>query len=295
MIFPDGDKQRKSIPIFTGCVLYFPNALAAVAEVSVAGNRQHNPGEPLHWARGKSMDHYNTALRHLIDHASGARFGADGKRHLAQAAWRVLAALQLDLEAEAYMNDAQPKDRVHALNCNCNADTDHAGACIGGKPIPGITEPALQGQCAQDTPIRPSGNGTLRPAWDHAPDCRGTHGYETSCTEANNHAAAGKLDTLRHERDARWEAQHALEDKLSASPDKWYIPKSIMEKQHGETDNREAQCATAVHIRGTGPVLPNTGQGPCEGSARPDRECTASSPTKDPGAGARDARRPDGG
>src|ERR1019366_5080086 len=139
MIFPDGDKQRKSIPIFDGCVIHFPNALAAVAEVSRQGNEQHNPGEPLHWARGKSMDQYNTALRHMIDHASGARFGADGKRHLAQAAWWVLAALQLDLEMEAGLTSAQPKDRVHALNCN--VDTDHAGACIGGKPIPGITEP----------------------------------------------------------------------------------------------------------------------------------------------------------
>lgn len=170
MIFPDGDKQRKSIPIFDGCVMYFPNALAAVAEVSRQGNEQHNPGEPLHWARGKSMDQYNTALRHLIDHASGARFGADGKRHLAQAAWRVLAALQLDLEAEAGVNNAAP-----------------------GKPIPGITEPSLQGQCDARHPEK-------------------------------------SLDTLRAERDARWEAQRLLEDRLAASPDKWYIPKSIMEK-----------------------------------------------------------------
>jgi hypothetical protein len=282
MIFPDGDKQRKSIPIFTGCVLYFPNALAAVAEVSRQGNEQHNPGEPLHWARGKSMDQYNTALRHLIDHASGARFGADGKRHLAQAAWRVLAALQLDLEAEAYMNNAAP-----------------------GKPIPGITEPSLQGPCNVATPHPmetaqakcAQGKPPMqpRPKDDHAPDCCVFHGYETSCTEANNHAAAGKLDMLRYERDARWEAQHALEDKLSASPDKWYIPKSIMEKQHGETDNREAQCAAGLGIRGTGPVLPNTGQGACQSRFGPDWERTTSSPTKDPGAGARDARRPDGG
>jgi hypothetical protein len=194
MIFPDGDKQRKSIPIFDGCVMYFPNALAAVAEVSRQGNEQHNPGEPLHWARGKSMDQFNTALRHLIDHKSGERFGADGKRHLAQAAWRVLAALQLDLEAEACVNEAQPKDRVHALNCN--ADTDHAGACIGGKPIPGITEPALQGQCSAAHPMEtaqarlPIRADGIRQHGDHAPDCCVAHGYNTSCTEANTHAAA---------------------------------------------------------------------------------------------------------
>ena len=32
-------------------------ALAEVARVSKAGNDQHNPGQPLHWARDKSADH----------------------------------------------------------------------------------------------------------------------------------------------------------------------------------------------------------------------------------------------
>ena len=110
MIFPSDDKQRKAIPIFDGCVMYFPNALAAVAEISRQGNEQHNPGQPLHWSRAKSTDQFNTALRHLIDHKSGSRFGTDGKRHLAQAAWRVLAALQIDIEAE--LADAPEKAEV---------------------------------------------------------------------------------------------------------------------------------------------------------------------------------------
>jgi hypothetical protein len=29
---------------------YFPDALAAVAQISYQGNQKHNPGEPLHWA-----------------------------------------------------------------------------------------------------------------------------------------------------------------------------------------------------------------------------------------------------
>ena len=49
------DKEaRKDQPIVRGLLDYFPNAVAAVANVSVVGNRQHNPGEPLHWAREKS-------------------------------------------------------------------------------------------------------------------------------------------------------------------------------------------------------------------------------------------------
>jgi dATP/dGTP diphosphohydrolase len=97
---PKDNKARKALPIFDGVLMYFPDAIAAVAEVSRIGNEQHNPGEPLHWARGKSMDQMNTAVRHLMDHGTGTRHDSDGARHLAKAAWRVLAALQLDIEAE---------------------------------------------------------------------------------------------------------------------------------------------------------------------------------------------------
>lgn len=97
---PTEDKARKALPIFDGCLMYFPDALLAVSEVSRIGNEQHNPGEPLHWARGKSMDQFNTGLRHQMDHRLGVRYDSDGARHLAKAAWRILAALQLDIEAE---------------------------------------------------------------------------------------------------------------------------------------------------------------------------------------------------
>ena len=51
MGLPTDDKARKALPIFTGFLMYFPDACAAVAEVSRLGNEQHNPGEALHWAR----------------------------------------------------------------------------------------------------------------------------------------------------------------------------------------------------------------------------------------------------
>jgi dATP/dGTP diphosphohydrolase, N-terminal len=101
---PDEYDARKALPIFDGVIMYFPDAIAAVSEVSVAGNEQHNPGEELHWARGKSMDQFNTAVRHMIDHKRGRVFDIEksGKRtrHLAKAAWRILAALQLSIEQE---------------------------------------------------------------------------------------------------------------------------------------------------------------------------------------------------
>jgi hypothetical protein len=94
---PDDSAERKTYPIMSGFVDYFPAAMAEVAHVSYLGNQKHNPGEELHWSRGKSADHADCAMRHLIER--GTRDGA-GVRHLAQAAWRVMAALQLELEAE---------------------------------------------------------------------------------------------------------------------------------------------------------------------------------------------------
>ena len=60
---------RKGIPIFSGCIMYFAAALAGVARHSKRGNDKHNPGEPLHHARGKSMDHPECVPRHSMDMA----------------------------------------------------------------------------------------------------------------------------------------------------------------------------------------------------------------------------------
>lgn len=90
--------NRKAIPLATGVLDYFPDALAEVARVSQAGNDQHNPGQPLHWAREKSRDHADSLLRHLVDRG---RIDTDGMRHSAKVAWRALALLQEELEAES--------------------------------------------------------------------------------------------------------------------------------------------------------------------------------------------------
>jgi hypothetical protein len=92
---PSDPKERKKIPIYSGVLKYFPDALAEVAKVSWAGNEQHNPGEPLHWAREKSTDQEDTAVRHLME---AGEIDTDGQRHTAKAAWRVLAMLQLEIE-----------------------------------------------------------------------------------------------------------------------------------------------------------------------------------------------------
>ena len=91
-VLPTDSAERKQIPIFSGVLNYFPLAIAAVARVSKRGNDQHNPGEPLHWARGKSMDHEDCIARHLIDVET---LGPTGEYDDAMAlAWRALAKLQ---------------------------------------------------------------------------------------------------------------------------------------------------------------------------------------------------------
>lgn len=97
---PTDDAARKSLPVFRGPLMYFPNALLEVARVCKVGNDQHNPGQPMHWARGKSTEQMDTALRHMMDHGLGNTRDIDGTYHLAKAAWRILAELQLTIERD---------------------------------------------------------------------------------------------------------------------------------------------------------------------------------------------------
>lgn len=86
-------KSRKDIPVFSGVLKYFPNALKEVAKCSKAGNDQHHPDKPLHWDMDKSKDEYDALTRHLIDHTINP-MDDDGVLHLAKVAWRGLAGLE---------------------------------------------------------------------------------------------------------------------------------------------------------------------------------------------------------
>jgi hypothetical protein len=93
---PTSSQARKDTPMARGGLDYFPAAFAAVAQLSKAGNDKHNPGEDLHHARGKSTDHADCILRHLVDR--GSIDEEDGILHDTKVAWRALAMLQEELE-----------------------------------------------------------------------------------------------------------------------------------------------------------------------------------------------------
>jgi len=89
--------ERKQRPLCTGVLDYFPDALMEVAYCSFIGNEQHNAGEKLHWAKEKSTDEPDALMRHLKDRG---KLDADGVRHSAKVAWRALAMLQREIDAE---------------------------------------------------------------------------------------------------------------------------------------------------------------------------------------------------
>lgn len=94
---PTDSAERKEYPLHSGCVRYFPAALAGVAKLSKIGNDKHNPGEEMHHARGKSTDHADCILRHMIDLDALVASGADKEQVLLEAssiAWRALALSQ---------------------------------------------------------------------------------------------------------------------------------------------------------------------------------------------------------
>lgn len=99
---PTDSAERKEYPMLSGCLKYFPAALAGIARISKLGNDKHNPGQPLHHARGKSTDHGDCIIRHLTDTedllAAQARGALVTQEQILtevnQLAWRVLAYSQ---------------------------------------------------------------------------------------------------------------------------------------------------------------------------------------------------------
>lgn len=140
MQLPDDAQARKSIPLATGLIDYFPSALVAVAALSAKGNDQHNPGESLYWNRSKSGDEADALLRHLMQRGT---VDTDGVLHSAKVAWRALALLQKELEADgaplargARIGFVAPAGEFEFDEIVYNTATGEMVAMLDGKPIP---------------------------------------------------------------------------------------------------------------------------------------------------------------
>ena len=102
--------ERKAMPLWSGVMRYFPDALMAIARLSKKGNDKHNPGEPLHWAREKSTDQEDCAARHLL--TPDWVDPETGETELVAAGWRILAALQLQEEKRLLAEGIMPLSGV---------------------------------------------------------------------------------------------------------------------------------------------------------------------------------------
>lgn len=104
MALPKDGAARKRIPIFSGLMRYFPNAVAAVAQCSYIGNEQHTPGGKLKWSQHLSQDETDARQRHILDEAMAENgeipwHDTDGVNHAVKTAWRSLARLERMHEA----------------------------------------------------------------------------------------------------------------------------------------------------------------------------------------------------
>ena len=119
---PTDSAERKEYPLFRGLLRYFPAALAGVARHSKRGNDKHNPGEEMHHARGKSSDHADCIVRHLVDIA-------DLEAWLARADKRVTPA-------EFYAGRvAASLDEANALAWRALAYAQELHERFGGAPL----------------------------------------------------------------------------------------------------------------------------------------------------------------
>ena len=91
-------QERKATPVYSGFLMYFPDAVYAVARLSQVGNDQHHKDKPLHWDRSKSGDEQDAMTRHAMEAGCVEPVDDDGALHATKEAWRAMGNLQKTLE-----------------------------------------------------------------------------------------------------------------------------------------------------------------------------------------------------
>lgn len=141
-MLPTDAAARKRLPIYSGVIRYFPHALAAVAELSKIGNDQHNPGQPLHWAKEKSSDEPDALARHLTDMAIDPwHRDPDGAMAAVKLAWRALANLER-------MHDAGVD--IFAIPTPPRVCPHYDMVIVNGAGCPDCADPSVRGGIVDD-------------------------------------------------------------------------------------------------------------------------------------------------
>lgn len=169
LTLPIDSAERKGVPVYTGCLMYFPAALAGVAAHSKAGNDKHNPGQELHHSRGKSNDHADCVVRHVMDigdmlayierereHMSNPEYVELVKALLAEAnanSWRSLALSQelherfggAPLAPRARVESAPDAHELYRASVLAEPQPpNYAAERAGGPPLKGMPTNAQQ-------------------------------------------------------------------------------------------------------------------------------------------------------
>tara|TARA_Y100000004_G_scaffold35559_3_gene38128 strand:+ start:3721 stop:4002 length:282 start_codon:yes stop_codon:yes gene_type:complete len=85
-MLPTDPDERKSIPIHTGFIKYFPDAIVEVTKLSCKGSKQHHTNNKVYWDKSKSQDELDALMRHLLE------------EDWAAVAWRAMANLQRECD-----------------------------------------------------------------------------------------------------------------------------------------------------------------------------------------------------
>jgi hypothetical protein len=140
-LFPDNDKLRKMLPMFSYVARYFPKAHREVTKVCVVNNVRYSPerkANDINWARTKSPLQLDSAFHHMLEHAVDGKVfeevpkdaaeatGIERVYILAEAAWRIHAELELTIERVEAEEAEQAENR---------ADDDELGLGIRGAPM----------------------------------------------------------------------------------------------------------------------------------------------------------------
>lgn len=150
--------ERKQMPVHRGCFKYFPDALMAVAMLSMRADRKHTPNADPNdmsrpqWVKDASADHGDCVGRHQLD--VGIQDEQMGLDFMVSVGWRALAQLQAHIDEHgldsiidwdweppfAGVTDAETARELAAQIVEAREDAETAR----------FFEPALGYECAAD-------------------------------------------------------------------------------------------------------------------------------------------------